>query len=373
MKIGLVLDTTLDTPDGVPQYVLKVGAWLSAAGHEVHYLVGESDRSDIENLHSLSKNVWVKFNGNKMSIPLPTGASKLKKFLLEHQFDILHVQVPYSPFMAGRLLTVAPPTTAVVGTFHILPYSQWTMVANRGLALLNKRSGRHFDAMTAVSKPAAEFAKRTYGYECSVIPNPVDISQFEHAKSGSSLLNIVFLGRLVERKGAQYLLEAVQHMVSRQLFTRDFRVHIGGKGELKERLEQYAAQHQMKGYVEFDGFVTEAAKPNFLAQADIAVYPSLGGESFGIVLTEAMAAARGVVLAGNNPGYASVISSADQLIDPKNIPAFAQALAVWLSDADARKRAAREQRKYVQQFDVNVVGSKLEELYAQVLQTRRGS
>ncbi len=69
MKIGLVLDDTLDTPDGVQQYVLQVGRWLSAEGHDVHYLVGKTTRTDIANVHSLSRNLKVKFNGNRMSMP----------------------------------------------------------------------------------------------------------------------------------------------------------------------------------------------------------------------------------------------------------------------------------------------------------------
>src|ERR1700760_451276 len=108
MKIGLVLDDTLDTPDGVQQYVIQVGTWLTAQGHEVHYLVGATERTDIPHIHSLSRNLKVKFNGNRMSMPLPTSKRTLKRFLHEQQFDVLHVQVPYSPFMAGRLLLSAP-------------------------------------------------------------------------------------------------------------------------------------------------------------------------------------------------------------------------------------------------------------------------
>src|SRR5579875_4032120 len=100
MKIGMVLDDTLDTPDGVQQYVLQVGRWLSAQGHDVHYLVGATTRTDIPNIHSLSRNKQVRFNGNRMSMPLPASRKKLKQFLRTEQFDVLHVQVPYSPFMA---------------------------------------------------------------------------------------------------------------------------------------------------------------------------------------------------------------------------------------------------------------------------------
>ncbi|MEJ0073018.1 MAG: glycosyltransferase family 4 protein [Candidatus Saccharibacteria bacterium] len=166
MKIGLVLDDTLDTPDGVQQYVLLVGGWLSEQGHDVRYLVGNTTRTDLKGVHSLSRNLKVKFNGNRMSMPLPSSKRRLRAFLQREQFDVLHVQVPYSPLLAGRLLAVAPSSTAVIGTFHILPYTRLVTLANRLLAVLNRRSGRRFDRMLAVSAPAAAFAKRGLWLRC---------------------------------------------------------------------------------------------------------------------------------------------------------------------------------------------------------------
>lgn len=372
MKIGLVLDDGLDSTDGVQQYVLHVGAWLSSQGHEVHYLVGETARTDIANIHSLSRNMHVRFNGNKMSMPLPTSRAKLKKFLAEHEFDVLHVQVIYSPFMAGRLIQLAPKTTAVIGTFHILPYSRLVEFSNRLLALLNHRSGKRFDQMLAVSHPAKEFAKKLFGYEAQVVPNPIDVARFESAQSASPDLNVMFLGRLVERKGAHYLVQAVAYIKQRQSFAGAFKVYIGGKGEMLDELQRFVKQNKLEDTVKFLGFIDESDKPGFLAQADIAVYPSTAGESFGIVLLEAMAASRGVVLAGNNPGYASVMSPyPDQLFDPTDIKSFAERLAWYMEHEIARERAAELQHQYVQRFDTEVVGRQLIQVYEQALQKRR--
>lgn len=374
MKIGLVLDDTLDTPDGVQQYVLQLGGWLSEQGHEVHYLVGNTERADVLHIHSLSRNVRVKFNGNRMSMPLPASKRKLRAFLQEQQFDVLHVQVPYSPFMAGRLLRVAPRSTAVVGTFHILPYSRLVMLANRMLAVLNRASGKRFNRMIAVSAPAQKFAKRMYGYTAEVIPNPVRLEQFEGAATPNQALTIVFLGRLVARKGAQHLLEAIAYIREHELFTDPFKVVIGGRGELAGDLEKYSSAHGLHDCVTLAGFVPETEKAAFLAQADIAVYPSTGGESFGIVLLEGMAAARGVVLGGNNPGYVSVLQPfPDQLFDPQDVRSFAEKLAWYLEHPMGRERAAELQRQYVKHFDIAVVGAQVTEVYEQALQTQRQS
>lgn len=373
MRIGLVLDDTLDTPDGVQQYVLGVGNWLAEQGHNVHYLVGATSRTDIEHIHSLSRNLKVRFNGNRMSMPLPTSRARLQKFFAEHHFDIIHVQVPYSPFMAGQLLKVVPKTTAVIGTFHILPYSRAVRLANHALGIWNRRSGRRFDRLLAVSEPAREFAVKTYGYkEMEVVPNPIRLSQFAAAHSDGENLNVTFLGRLVERKGALQLLKAIAYLCEQKLYEGDFAVHIGGKGELLGQLQAFAAAHGLSDLVRFHGFISEETKADFLAAADIVAYPSLGGESFGIVLLEAMAAARGVVLAGNNPGYASVMTPfADQLFDPRDVRAFAELLARWLADDAGRKTTMEKQKAYVKRFDINLVGERLLEIYDQALQSRR--
>jgi len=374
MKIALILDDTLDTPDGVQQYVLNVGSWLTEQGHEVHYLVGQTTRTDIPNIHVMSRNLHVRFNGNRMSIPLPVSRRRLKVFLAEQRFDVLHVQVPYSPFMAGRLVKAAPTGTAVVGTFHILPYSAWVTLANRLLAMVNRRSGKRFDHMLAVSAPARLFANEVYGYNAEVLHNPIRLTQFEKIVSDSPTTNIVFLGRLVARKGALQLLQAVAYLREQRLYTDDFRVYIGGKGELLPELTTFVQAHDLAGTVILQGFVEEAEKPMFLAGADIAVYPSLAGESFGIVLLEAMAAARGVVLAGNNPGYASVMQPyPDQLFNPRDTKAFAELLAWQLDHPAARARASELQQGYVQHFDINEVGARLTTVYTHALQTRTHS
>lgn len=371
MKIGLVLDDTLDTPDGVQQYVLNVGAWLSEQGHEVHYLVGQTIRTDVPNLNVLSRNLKVRFNGNRMSMPLPASRRRLKIFLEQEQYDVLHVQVPYSPFMAGRLINAAPAKTAIIGTFHILPYSSFVTLANRLLAVMNSRSGKRFDRMLAVSAPARTFAEKIYGYRPEVIPNPVRLGQFENVTSSDPDTNIVFLGRLVHRKGVMELLKAVAYVRSHQLHTESFHVYVGGKGELQADLASFIKSNGLSETVTLQGFVDESDKPVFLARADLAVYPSLGGESFGIVLLEGMAAARGVVLAGNNPGYASVMQPyPNQLFDPENTKAFAELLAWHLAHPSARARAAEFQHEYVQHFDIAAVGNRLLTVYAHALQSR---
>lgn len=372
LKVGLVLDDSLDRPDGVQQYVFRISEWLESRGHEVHFLVGETTRTDLENVHQMSRNLRVRFNGNVMSMPLPTSKKFLRQTLDELELDILHVQTPYSPLMAGKLMRLASEKTAIVGTFHILPYTRLVTAANIVLGWINRRSAREFDRIMAVSEPAKKFAQRTYGYEAAVIPNPVRVSDFIDAKCEDDTLRIVFLGRLVERKGAMWLLKAVAHMREQGLYTSDFEVVVGGKGELMPELVHFVEEHELETIVNFPGFVPEDEKATLLASGDITVFPSTSGESFGISLLEALAASRGVVLAGDNPGYSSVMYGfPEQLFDPQDTPAFAALLAKWLSGAEDRLAIRAAQREYVRQFDIATVGSAVEAIYTEALQLKR--
>lgn len=361
LKIGFVLDDTLDTPDGVQQYVLTVGTWLTNQGHEVHYLVGESLRSDIDNVHSMAKNIKVRFNKNRLSIPLPTNKQQIAKKLADLKLDILHVQMPYSPLFAGRVIAAAPKSTKVIGTFHIVPASWLHSAGARSLELLNRHTLRRFDTIISVSPAAANFAKTIFGIDSVVIPNAVSINAMQHAPVHHNIPTIVFLGRLVERKGCQYLLKALIQL--QKQYSGDYQVEIAGKGPLRDKLLTYAMKHNIKN-VHFSGFVEESHKPTLLAGADIAVFPSTGGESFGIVLLEAMAAGARVVLGGNNVGYQSVLGEhPDLLVDVTDSHAFANRLQYFLEHKGAREAAAIWAKQQIKQYDVAVVGKQLIALY----------
>lgn len=367
LKIGLVLDDSLDKPDGVQQYVLGVGAWLSAQGHAVRYLVGETTRTDIAGVHSLSRNVNVRFNANRMSMPLPTSRAKLRKLLHDEQFDVLHVQMPYSPWLAGRLIMAAPTQTAIVGTFHIMPHTRLVRVANYALALLLRRSLRRFDRIFAVSSAAREFADKAYHLRSSVLPNVVDVTRFAQAKPlpqyADSVPTIMFLGRLVPRKGCVTLLEAINILNQRKNLP-SFRCIICGKGPLEAELKQYVADQRLETVVDFTGYLPEDQKPRYVASADIMTFPSTGGESFGIVLLEGMASGRAVVLAGDNEGYRSVLEPKPELLfTPLDAFALANKLTTYLRDPNARTEVLKWEKSYVHQFDVAIVGEQLIRAY----------
>jgi phosphatidyl-myo-inositol alpha-mannosyltransferase len=367
LKIALVLDDSLDKTDGVQQYVLTVGKRLAELGHEVHYLVGATKRRDIPRVHSLSRNVGVRFNKNRMSMPLPANRRRIKQLLRREDFDIIHVQMPFSPFLAGRIIRAAGPRTSVVGTFHIAPHSRMVTLANRFLGLWTRRTLRRFNKIVSVSAVAQDFAKRTYGIESSVLPNTIDLAPFyksSQLKQYDGLPVVVFLGRLVERKGCQHLLRAAAYLHNRDLLPEGCKIIVCGTGPLEAGLKSYVQMQRMIDIVDFVGYISEDDKSKYLASGDVVAFPSTGGESFGIVLLEAMAATPGVVLAGNNPGYASVMAEKPELLfDPRDEKHLAGLIAEYLSDDKKRQSMHLWQQQYVDRYDAKNVTDQILQMY----------
>ncbi len=345
------------------QYVKTLGAWLSQRGHRVVYLVGESKTKTWKGgqVYSLSSNLTVKFNGNKLSTPFPAKANKIKEVLTSNKFDVVHVQTPHSPFMASRVIAKLPKNTPVVSTFHILPNSWSAKAGSVLLRIAYLGSLKRINKAFAVSDPAKLFAKKYYSLECEISPNMIDLAKFNHQsdklEKNSRKKNVIFLGRLVKRKGCLQLLEAFNAALKKD---PNMNLKIAGDGEQKKQLEKYVSKNNLTEKITFLGYIDEKDKAKLLSSADIAVFPSTGGESFGIVLLEAMAAGAGCVLAGDNPGYRSVLASkAELLVDVHDKEAFSMKLLNLPGSFDYRSW----QKEYVKKFDVEVVGKQIENSY----------
>ena len=368
LKIGFVFDDTLDNPDGVQQYIRTLGSWLTAQGHEVRYLVGQTSDGS-KDIYSLSKNIQVSFNKNRLSIPLPAKREAIEEVLRKENFDALHIQLPCSPLMGGRVVAAADPRTVIVGTFHIVGHSWLEYTGAKLLSAVQKKTFERINHIVCVSSAAADFASDAFRlHDTEVVPNCIDTSRFDKGKKiekyDDKKTNIVYLGRFVERKGCGYLIEAVRRLRDRG-HAGNLRVLLGGKGPLEGQLRQKVADYKLDDIVEFCGFIPEEEKSDYLATADIAVFPSTGGESFGIVLIEAMAAHAGVVMAGNNVGYRTVLGEQANhlLFNPRNTQVFADKIELLLSNKKLRAALHAWQESCVQQYDVTSVGELLLERY----------
>lgn len=362
LKIGFVFDDSLDSHDGVAQYVKTVGYWLQKKDHKVSYFTGETAAKDWRGsiIYSLSKNVAVSFNGNKLSMPMMSDSKRIKTALIGSKPDILHVQMPYSPLMAGRLLKIFD--GPAVGTFHIFPESLLPRLGMRLLANWYGNQLNNFNEILSVSTAAQEFAK-SVSIPSRVVPNAVDVSAYKDAAAEQKQkTRIVFLGRLVKRKGCLQLLKAYKLAVKEHGLKAE--LIIAGKGQERQKLEDFVNRHKLSSLVSFRGFVDEKDKPSLLASADIACFPATGGESFGIVLIEAMAAGAKVVLGGDNAGYRSVLGQKPRLlVDPDNTPGFAKRLVELCQDTEETVSLSSWLKLEVMKYDIDIVGPQIEAAY----------
>jgi len=363
LKVGLVFDDSLDRDDGVAQHVKLLGGWLSAQGHEVIYLVGETRLGSWQGgkIYSLAKNLPVKFNGNRLTIPLPANRKRIKDVLKHEKPDVLNVMMPHSPLMAQRVITAAAKNTAIVGTFHIFPAGKLTMIGGRFLRLCYGRTLSKFRAFISVSSAAQSYAMQAFGITSSVVANPVDVFKFTDSKMTPEANKIVFLGRLVKRKGCAELIKAFALLVKT---VPTARLEIAGDGPQRTELEGLAKKLGVDNRVRFLGYINELDKPDLLATAAVACFPSLYGESFGVVLIEAMASGAQVVLGGDNPGYKTVLKDQPKmLINPKDSSAFAGRLEELLTNKALAKNLHQWQKTAVGQYDINTVGPQILAIY----------
>jgi phosphatidylinositol alpha-mannosyltransferase len=375
LSIAYVLDSSFKPGEGVSRYMETLGNYYSGLGHEVNYIVGSSTFSD-PSIHVVGRTLPLRVNGNSVDLPLPVPRARVDQTLAEINPDILHVQMPYSPFLGARFIKRASSEVGAVGTHHILPLSNIARIGSRLVSLADRPTSGMFDRVISVSPPAKDFARQVFGIDSEVIPCPIDLSKFREGQKMSEYddgrTNIVFMGRLVERKGCQHLLKALSQLDKK---TRsNLHVLIAGKGPLLGRLKQQTRGIGLEGIVDFVGFIDDERQADFLASADVAVFPSTGGESFGIVLAEAIASGAGVVLGGNNPGYSYVLEDDPYtLFDPHNEVALATRLKQLIVSKELMQSVHEQQQRSVERFDISVVGDQVLEVYKSALQSKTSS
>jgi phosphatidylinositol alpha-mannosyltransferase len=351
---------------GVNQHIIHLAEAFRALGHTAKIIAPTS--KDVEELEQPDPNVYlvgtvvpIKANGSVARITLSLNLSgEIKRIMHEEQFDIVHV---HEPLMPALPLTVLMHSKAVnVGTFHAFAQSHIGYYYMRPFLryFISKLDGR-----IAVSRPANEFISQYFKGNYEIIPNGIDLTRFEKESQPlpqfmDGKLNILFVGRFSERrKGFKFLLRAFITVKSQ---FPNARLIIVGKGETKA-YEALLRRNDVRDVV-FTGFVPDDELPRYYRSAHIFCAPSIGGESFGIVLLEAMAS--GVpVIASDIPGYASVLQHGKQgtLVEPRNREALAISLVRMLADADLRRRMGEAGKERAAEYSWGKVAQKVLDFY----------
>jgi phosphatidylinositol alpha-mannosyltransferase len=381
LRVALVYDDSLDRNGGVTQYLTLLGRGLARAGHEVAYFVGASRLDCLEQapVHSLARNIRVRFNGSSGTVPVWSTRRDITAALASLRPDVVHVQIPYSPFMSARVIGQLESTTALVGSFHVNSERALPRAGSRLLASVTQRSLRRFDRIVAVSDVAARFAARWFGINgLDVVPAMVDVAATRrmattagHERCSASGPRLVFIGNLVPRKRIDTLIAAFPAIVAHNPGAT---LTIAGDGHLRRRLEQQVRRSRLGGAVRFLGTVDESEKALLLANAHVACFPSAYGESFGIVLLEAIAAGAGVVVGARNAAYAEVLAATPAVLSVPGDPTdLARMIVRLVSDDRLRSQVHASQQVVAARHDVAVVTATLLAVYEEALGRRTSS
>ena len=303
VKIGLVTPYVYPLPGGVNEHVRYLYAGLRSRGHDVRIISSSHglQRSSEGDVIRLGKGFSMPANGSVGTITLsPRYLSQVGAMLEREAFDLLHFHEPFVPFLSPIVLRAS--NSVNIATFHAFggwsPAYQFGSRAMRGYA--DRLHGR-----IAVSAAARHFIDRFFPGDYKVIPNGVDVARFRDAvpiaRWQDGVSNILFVGRHEPRKGLLDLLKA--HRILRKTGC-NCRLLIVGTGPQEREARRYVLTRRMSG-VEFLGRVSDEEKAQLFRTADVYVSPATGGESFGIVLLEAMAAGAPIV-ASDIHGYKGV-------------------------------------------------------------------
>lgn len=361
MKIGLVCPYNITKGGGVQEIVRAMQKELLARGFEAKIITPEP--RELQDHHRSDGMIFVGAGADFKS-PLHTTPQfsisgelfEIERMLEEEQFDILHFHEPWVPMLSRQILSRSQSVN--IATFHAkIPETVMSRTVVKVVTPYTKAVLKNLDELTAVSEAAAEYVSSLTDSPIKIIPNGIDLSLFKQTKrqpdTGRGLRTILYIGRLEKRKGVNYLLEAYSHLI---LEHDDVELIIAGDGPDREKLQEMVVDLQLPR-VKFLGYISEKQKLELLSTADLFCAPALYGESFGIVLLEAMATGL-VTVAGNNPGYASVLKDLGSisLVNPKDPLEFARRLDVLLHDENLRKMWQKWARDYVKQFSyTNIV------------------
>lgn len=372
LRVGIVCPYSFDVPGGVQFHIRDLAEALMAQGHTVSVLAPADDDTPIPDyITSAGKAIPVKYNGSVARMTFgPRTAAKVRRWLKEGEFDILHLHEPVTPSLGMLALWIAQ--GPIVGTFHT------ALIRSRALQMaypLVRQSLEKISARIAVSEDARRTLVEHMGGDAVVIPNGVYVEKFSSAlphpdwTGTADAPTIAFLGRLDEpRKGLPVLTAAIPAILERFPGARFLVAGRGdeGRATATETLGEHARS------VEFLGSITDEEKAQLLSSVDLYVAPQTGGESFGIVLVEAMSAGACVVasdlgafervLDDGRAGFVFRVGDSEDL---------ARVVLEALADPAGRADRVAIASSSVLQFDWSTVTAQVLTVYEMVLEASR--
>jgi phosphatidyl-myo-inositol alpha-mannosyltransferase len=363
MRVGIVCPYSLDVPGGVQNHVKDLAEALIARGHSVSVLAPTEADDLPPYVVAAGRAVPVPYNGAVARLSFgPVAAARVRRWVRDGRFDVLHLHQPEAPSLSLLALWVAD--CPVVATFHSSHDRSRALSAS---AALLRPSLEKINARIAVSEYARDTFVHHIGGELVVIPNGLYVDRFADALPREEWRGaegtIAFVGRLDEpRKGFALLAEAFGRVAADH---PGLRLLVIGGGDIEAARARLPADARVQAT--FLGAAPDEDKEAALRTADVYVAPNTGGESFGIVLVEAMAAGA-TVLASDIPAFRRVLEDGvlGELFVAGDVDDLAERLRKLLADPDRRAELDRAAAHGVRRYDWASVGAQIEQVYETV-------
>jgi phosphatidyl-myo-inositol alpha-mannosyltransferase len=366
MRIGIVCPYSFDVPGGVQFHVRDLAEHLIGSGHGVSVLAPADDDTPLPwYVEAAGRAVPVKYNGSVARLAFgPVSRARVRRWLADGDFDVLHIHEPVSPSLSMLALWAA--TGAIVATFHTSNLRSRVMQAAYPVL---RPSLEKISARIAVSEDARRTVVEHIGGDAVVIPNGVYVDRFATAplradwQGTPERPTVAFVGRIDEsRKGLPVLAAAVPAVLARRPGTRFL---VLGRGDGEEALA--GLDDVQRRAVELLGPLGDAEKASLLRSADVYVAPHTGGESFGIVLVEAMSAGA-PVLASDLGAFRRVLDDGSLgVLFPVGDPqALASSLLALLEAPSERARLVATASRAVRRYDWSRVADEVLAVYETV-------
>jgi len=366
MKIGLVSPYVYPLPGGVTQHVAYLYGNLRLRGHDVRIITSSHglQRSSEGDVIRIGKGFSVPTNGSVGTLTVsPRFLSQVHEVLDRERFDVLHFHEPFVPFLSPIVLRLS--TSVNVATFHA--YGGFSPAYEFGRRFMGGYASR-LHGRIAVSAAARHFIDRYFPGDYKVIPNGVDVDRYRRAvpiaRWQDGTRNLLFVGRHEPRKGLLHLLKAYRILRKTGCHCR---LLVVGSGPQEHEARRYVATRRLGG-VEFLGRVSDREKAQLFKTADVYVSPATGGESFGIVLLESLAAGTPIVCSDIH-GYKGVVRRGREglLVPPGKPKAIAAAIAQLLNDDELREEMAANGPARAEEFSWERVTAKVDDYYGFVI------
>ena len=358
LNIGIVCPYGWDAPGGVQAHIADLRNYLVAKGHQVSVLAPTADADSLPDwVVDAGKPIPVPYNGAVARVLFgPVAFARVKDWISENDFDLLHLHEPAIPSIS--LLACWAAEGPMVGTFHVSAKKQ---KASFAIVPILEPVIEKLSARIAVSEAARETLRAHLETDAVVVPNGIDVKRMKgKVRPEWSGETLGFMGRFNEpRKGLKVLIDALP-IISR--FMPNIKVLVAGPGAADDFLKDIGPQ--IRSRIQFLGRLSENEKADFMTSVGAFVAPNTGGESFGIILAEALAGGAAVV-ASNIPAFDALLEHGKygRLFASEDATDLAKVIIELLRDRSERDRLAESGQVYAQRFDWDVVANDIFEIY----------